>query len=67
MNNNNETLTELVDIANEFNGFFTSIGVKISESVLETKIKPEEYMPNIENIEYLDLGNTSQTHICNII
>ncbi len=53
MNNNNEMLTEPVDIANEFDDFFTSIGVKISESELETKIKPEEYMPNIENIEYL--------------
>ena len=67
VNKNNQTLSDPTDIANEFNNFFTGIGVSISESVLETKIKPEEYMPNIDNLQYLELGNTSQTHICDII
>ena len=64
---NNGVLTDKIEIANEFNDFFTTIGVKISESVKETKIKPEDYMPLLENIQNLDLGTTSQVHVCDII
>jgi hypothetical protein len=35
--------------------------------VLPTSVKPEEYMPPLENIAELELGTTNQTHICDII
>jgi hypothetical protein len=64
---NGTILTDPVDIANEFNDFFTSIGVKISETVKPTHIKPEDYMPVLQNIQELDLGTTNQVHVCDII
>jgi len=67
INKNGTLLTDPSDIANEFNDFFTNIGLKISESVKPTNIKPEHYMPQLDNIANMDLGTTSQTHICDII
>jgi hypothetical protein len=60
-------LTEPLDIANEFNDFFTSVGVNIAESILPTSVKAEDFMPVLENVQNLDLGTTSQVHICDII
>ncbi len=57
----------LTEIANEFKNFFTSIGVKFSETVKPTHIKPEDYMPILQNIQELDLGTTNQVHVCDII
>jgi hypothetical protein len=62
-----QILTDPLDIANEFNDFFTSVGVKIAESIEPTSVKPEEFMPLLDNIQNLDLGTTSQVHICDII
>jgi hypothetical protein len=62
-----QILTEPLDIANEFNDFFTSVGVKIAESIEPTSVKPEDFMPILNNIQNLDLGTTSQVHICDII
>jgi hypothetical protein len=64
---NGQIITDKLEMANEFNDFFTSIGVKIAESVKATSAKPEDFMPNIENIQNLDIGSTSQVHICDII
>jgi hypothetical protein len=64
---NGITLTDPTEIANEFNDFFTSIGVKISETVKPTQIKPEDYMPILENVQELELGTTNQVHVCDII
>jgi len=64
---NNETITDQCKIANSFNEFFSSIGTDISESILPTTKKPEDYMPNLENLDEIDLGNTSQTHFCDIV
>jgi len=63
----NGILTDKSDIACEFNDFFTSIGVKISESIATTNAKPEDFMPILENIQNLDLGTTSQVHVVDII
>ena len=60
-------LLDPTEIAEEFNDFFTSVGVKIAESVKPTVIQPEEYMPNLQNIQQLDLGTVNQVHICDII
>jgi hypothetical protein len=35
--------------------------------VLPTSVKPEDYMPQLENIAEMELGTTNQTHICDII
>jgi hypothetical protein len=67
LDNNGTLLTDPIDIANEFNDFFTEIGVKISESVQESNAKPEDFMPVINNLIELDLGGTGQVHICDII
>jgi hypothetical protein len=64
---NGRNITDKLEIANEFNDFFSSIGVKIAESVKQTTIKPEDYMPNLENLVNLDLGTVNQAHICDII
>jgi hypothetical protein len=42
-----ETITGSLNIANEFNKFFCSVGEKISNSVENTTAKPEDYLrPN---------------------
>jgi hypothetical protein len=67
INKDGVLLTEPLEIADEFNDFFTGIGVKISESVRPTVVQPEFYLPDLPNIVDLDLGGTSQVHICDII
>jgi hypothetical protein len=67
MNKDGRLLSDPFEIANEFNDFFTEIGVKISESVKETVARPEDYMPNLPNLLDLDLGDVSQVHICDVI
>jgi len=64
---NGVLLTDPTDIACEFNDFFTDVGVRIAESVKPTAKKPDEYMPNLQNLQELDLGTVNQTHICDII
>jgi hypothetical protein len=64
---NGTIITDPTEIADELFDFFTSIGVKISESIKPTVVKPEDYMPNLQDIQNLDLGSTNQTHICDII
>jgi sarcosine oxidase/L-pipecolate oxidase len=64
---NGNNITDKLEIANEFNDFFSSIGVKIAESVKQTTVKPEDYMPNLENVQNLDLGTVNSAHICDII
>ncbi len=67
IDNDGQLLTDPLDIANEFNNFFTSVGVKIAESIEPTSVKPEDFMPLLENVQNLDLGMTNQTHVCDII
>jgi hypothetical protein len=43
------------------------VGVKIAESIEPTSVKPEDFMPLLENVQNLDLGTTSQGHVCDII
>jgi hypothetical protein len=61
------SISDPTEIANEFNEFFTNIGVKISESVVPTVKTAEDYMPALNDIQQLDLGTTSQVHVCDII
>jgi hypothetical protein len=43
-------------MTNEFNDFFTGIGVKIAESIKPTIAKPEDCMPTLLGLQELDLG-----------
>jgi len=63
----NETITDQGQIAEIFNDFFVNIGTSISQSISHTTAKPEDYMPNLQNLQELDLGNISPTHVCDII
>jgi len=64
---NGTIITDPTEMANEFNNFFTSVGLKISETVKPTNIKPEDYMPVLQDLQELDLGTTNQVHVCDII
>jgi hypothetical protein len=66
-NNDGTLLTDSGEIADEFNDFFTKIGVEISESVKQTTVRPEDFMPELPDITELDLGTVNQAHICDII
>ena len=63
---NGEDISNPKIISNEFNTFFTKIGVEISNSVKPTLKKAEEYINNL-NAPPLDLGTVNQPHICDII
>ena len=63
----NTTINDPGQIAEQFNDYFVNIGTSISQSITHTNAKPEDFMPNLQNIIELDLGNISPTHICDII
>jgi hypothetical protein len=63
---NGEDISNPKILSNEFNTFFTKIGVEISNSVKPTLKKDEEYINNL-NAPPLDLGTVNQPHICDII
>ena len=64
---NGTTLSSPQDIANEFNNFFSEIGKTISENILPTTKKPEDYLTNVPDPPLLDLGQTGPIHICDIL
>jgi len=64
---NNQIITEPKQIANAFNNFFVRVGADISESIIPTKAKAEDFMPVLDNIDELDLGDTSPIHFIDII
>ena len=64
---NNVNVIDKKKIANEFNKFFVNVGVEISESIVPTIAKAEDFMPANDNIEQIDLGTTSPTHFCDIV
>jgi len=41
--------------------------VQISESIIPTKAKPEDFMPQLDNLTDIDIGSTNQTHFCDIV
>jgi hypothetical protein len=65
---NNTPCTDPWLIANEFNNFFSTIGSKISESVLPTDRPPDSYIPNRpENSPELNFDFISPCHVLAII
>ncbi len=61
------TYTDKGQIANKFNNFFSKIGTEISESIGETNHKPEDFIPEIPNLQELEFNEIHQTLICDII
>jgi hypothetical protein len=66
ININNEEIKDPKRIANEFNNFFTKIGVEISQAVKQTIKSADEYI-DYGNIPDMHLGTVNQAHICDII
>jgi len=54
-------------MADKFNGFFASIGQEISDSVRETTISPEEFLPPDDNVPSLELHVINSTYFCDIV
>jgi hypothetical protein len=56
-----------LDIANEFNSFFASVGKNISESVPHVSKSPEAYLDPIPNVPELNLQNVTPEYITKIV
>jgi len=64
---NGNLVSDSKQMADEFNNFFVNVGVQISESIIPTNAKPEDFMPQLDNLTEIDLGSTNQTHFCDIV
>ena len=62
-----QIFTEPVDIANQFNSFYTSIGKKISTEIPLIEKKPEDYIQYDQEVPNLNLGNTTPEHVLKTI
>jgi hypothetical protein len=60
-------ITDNKQMAGEFNNFFIGIGQQISESVIPTKIKPEDYLIPVPNLPNLDFNTIGPSQIIDII
>ncbi len=54
-------------IADEFNSFFATVGVNISNSILPTSLEPDDFIPPNPNPPNLELGITSPATVFNTI
>ncbi len=63
----NQIITDPGLIAENFNDFFVNIGTQISNSIDPTDAKPEDFMPNYENLHELEFNDINPTLICDII
>ena len=64
---NNVISKDKKQIVNAVNDFFVKVGVNISESIIPTNSKAEDFMPNNDEIDQIDLGTTNSTHFCDIV
>jgi hypothetical protein len=63
INVNGQDVTDPIQIATEFNTFFTSICKEISTSIPPTVKRPEDYIDYEREIPVLNLGNTTPKHV----
>jgi hypothetical protein len=56
-----------MQIAEEFNTYFTNIGTTISESVRHTTIDPNDLMPPNDNINDLNLTLVGPNYLCELL
>jgi Reverse transcriptase (RNA-dependent DNA polymerase) len=64
---NGNLSSDPIAIANEFNSFFSSVGSKISNTVIPTSKNPVSYIPDVPDTSQLYLGQTDSTQIRNIL
>ena len=63
----NTPITDPGQIAEQFNNFFVKIGPEIAKSVTKTNCNPEDFMPNLDNLNNLEFNDTTPTLICDIL
>ena len=63
INVNNEAITDPRLISENFNTFFTNVGMEIFNSVTPTDRLPSSYQTLINNVPLLDLGDTGPVHV----
>ena len=59
----NVPITDLGQMAEIFNDFFVKIGTSISNSISKTEAKPEDFMPNLPDLQNLEFEHITPTHI----
>ena len=64
---NNVTTDDPAKISEHFNKFFSEVGKQISESVLPTQKKADQFINENQEIPPLDLGNTGPIHVSDFI
>ena len=64
---NGKSITDKVEIAENFNSFFAKIGKQISDSVLPTYKKAEDYLPINPNTPKLKIENTGPINVIDIL
>ena len=67
INVNNEAITDPRLISENFNTFFTNVGMEIFNSVSPTDRLPSSYQTTNNNVPLLDLGDTGPVHVHEII
>jgi hypothetical protein len=60
-------ISDPLQIAEEFNTFFTSIGSSISESVRPTAVDPIDLMPDLPILNGLNLSNIDPNELCDLV
>ena len=56
-----------MEIANEFNNFFSKVGEKISKSIPKVNIKPEKFLSEKKNVPPFDFDKVGPILICDIL
>ena len=67
INVNNEAITDPRLISENFNSFFTNVGMEIFDSVPPVDRLPHTYQTAQNNVPELDLGGTGPMHVHEII
>jgi hypothetical protein len=64
---NDVLISDPLEIASEFNKFFTGVGSRISNSVPPVSKQPEDYIVYDREIPQMGLGNTTPEHVKKVI
>ena len=60
---NVQTVEDQTIIANKFNNHFCAIGAKLAEKIIQTNIKPNDFLVNkVSDNIFLDLPNTNEVN-----
>ena len=56
-----------MEMANEFNNFFSKIGNKTAKSIKKVNIKPDSYLPKNDNIPSMNFDEIGPILVCDIL